>query len=280
MLDARKALRVLNSEWDGCTKCHLGQYRQMAAGEMVFGEGVDRGIMFIGEGPGWEEEKHGRPFIGASGKVLRAMIERLQITNYYITNIVACRSCEQARDGGGQLQFRYDKMTRMQVPRMMDTPPTDAAIQACISRVHEEIYLIDPVVIVTLGGVASKALFKRNVTITKERGNPTHILVPGAGFRASLTEKRRAWERKVHGELVRPVDRSEVRYVVVPTIHPAFVLRHLKDQDKNGPKNLLARDINLAARIYDRYMQETYGTAPTRPDNDEIPNIQFDEEYE
>jgi DNA polymerase len=67
----------LREEWRGCTSCELGSRRIAAEGEFVFGEGLPRGIMFIGEAPTKEDEGTGRPFTGKSGQIVRKIIEKI-----------------------------------------------------------------------------------------------------------------------------------------------------------------------------------------------------------
>jgi len=179
--DYRRPLHVLKEEWETCTKCDLGTRREEEQGEFVFGEGVgSRGIMFIGEGPGEKEEYEGRPFVGPSGKILRNAIEALGIANYYVSNVVACRSCAQGFSSEGQPLFKTNRLTGHQEPWIKDQPPTIPQAQACLPRLLEEIYLVDPHIIVTLGSEASKALLGSAFSsITKDRGPPKEIQVPG-----------------------------------------------------------------------------------------------------
>jgi uracil-DNA glycosylase len=259
MLDDRKPLEVLEEEWAGCTKCPLGERRQEVGGAFVFGEGRKHGVMFIGEGPGQVEEAEGRPFVGPSGKVLRKVIERLGLIDYYITNCVACRSCAQAYNGEGQPIFRKDRRTGAQIPFIRDEPPTPLQIAACLPRLHELIYLVDPVVIVTLGAEATKTLRGKAVSILSERGQSMEVTIPGSWQLPVLTEKRQQWARRVRGELVMPTRRNEVRYLVIPTIHPAFVLRSHGDKRKGNPLESFIEDVKKAVAVYDRYILETYG---------------------
>lgn len=282
MMDARKSLRVLQKEWENCTACSLGEYRQAENGSFVFGEGDPRGVMFIGEGPGWVEERDGRPFTGKSGALLRRVIDSVQVSPCYLTNIVTCRSCQPATDALGNplLVSRGGR----QVIRMADQVPPPQAIAACAPRLQEEIYLVDPIVIVALGVTATTALTGRPFAITKGRGEPLHISIPGVGFHPVVTEKKGVWRRKVHGEFVMPSEPNQVRYLVIPTLHPAFVLRNLGDQGSKSDTRKLIADILLAKRIYERYRQElsqdTLPTLPEAPDEDEIDRINNDLNWE
>lgn len=260
--DARKSLPVLRQEWLGCTHCDLGQRRIDMQGSFVFGEGTPRGIMFVGEGPGVEEEREGRPFVGRSGALLRRVLMQLGLEEFYITNIVCCRSCVPQVDGDGQPVFRKNYKTKIMEPAYKDEPPTPPQYFACLPRLHEEIYLVDPIVIVGLGGKACEALRNgKSITITRDRGEAEHISVPGAGFRPSVTKDQK-WTRKVKGEVITPVEQNEVRYHFIPTLHPAYVIRKLADQGPDSPFRHFVKDIKKAIATYEAYLEMVFGIVP------------------
>jgi len=260
-LDARRELADLNAEWETCTKCELGERRQLVGGKFVAGEGAPRGIMFIGEGPGRTEEAYGRPFVGRSGKLLREVLRRLNILDVsYITNIVACRSCKQEVDANGQPVLR--QVRGVSLPKYKDQPPLPAHINACLPRLYEEIYIVDPLLIVTLGATAAATLMKRPVSILNEAGHETHIEIPGVTQVPVLTEKKGQWLRKVRGQLVAPTTRNMVRYLCIPTLHPAFVARSAADHAENSPMRRFFAHIKSAASDYIR-LAEYYGIPST-----------------
>ncbi len=135
-------------EWrDLCLQCQRCFLRQ-GAGGVVFGEGNPRAeIMFIGEGPGAEEDRLGRPFVGAAGQLLERILAAAgwQRNDVYIANIVKCRP-----PGNRQ--------------------PQREEIDTCFPLLQKQVELIDPGIIVCLGAVASKALINPNISITRERG--------------------------------------------------------------------------------------------------------------
>lgn len=255
MLDYRKSLPQLASEWEDCTKCELGERRVSMQTEFVFGEGKRRTIMFIGEGPGFEEAEKGRPFIGPSGKLLEKVLflNGFSREDVYITNAVCCRSCIPRLDEHG-LPMRRGKEKQIVYA---DEPPLPTYMAACRPRLNEEIYLVDPVLIVSLGVHASEALLGRSITITKERGQLLEITLPGVTSVPKLTEKKQVWVRKL-GEPP-PVESRRVRYPLLPTLHPAYVLRKLADLGRGNPTEQLKEDIKKAAEIYERYMLENRG---------------------
>ena len=127
-----------------CTRCELCQTRN----HVVFGVGKKTAdIMFIGEGPGEQEDLRGEPFVGAAGKLLDDMMSIIDLdrTNTYIANIVKCRP-----------------------PYNRD--PKDEEQDACIDFLRNQVALIRPQVIVCLGRVAAKRLIHPDFRITSEHG--------------------------------------------------------------------------------------------------------------
>lgn len=126
-----------------CTNCELFRTR----GSLVFGEGsVDAQIMFVGEGPGKEEDKTGVPFVGRSGKLLRKMIKAIELEEkyYYIANIVKCR------------------------PPNNRIPETEE-IKMCIKFLKKQIEIIEPTLIVLLGKTAVMGLCPAFTTYSVEK---------------------------------------------------------------------------------------------------------------
>lgn len=279
-MDARKTLKELHSEWEDCTRCELGVRRDALKGHFVAGEGDRRSIMFIGEGPGRNEEAQGRPFIGKSGMILRYVLEKLGATNCYVTNVVCCRSCSPVLDDAGNPILRsYGKGPALPVFR--DEPPLPSHMDACMPRLYEEIYLVDPILIVTIGAKAAEALLGHSVKIGTIRGTETTIEIPGALARAVLTDKKGVWVRKSGGKLIQPTEQGTVKYLMIPTLHSAFVARRLADRGPDSATRLFVKDIRYAVKTYERILYEIYGSIPTgesdTPD-EEINLIEDDEE--
>lgn len=135
-------------EWRAfCLRCRRCSLRRGASG-VVFGEGNPQAeIMFIGEGPGAEEDRQGRPFVGAAGQLLDRILAAAgwSRSEIYIANIVKCRP-----PGNRQ--------------------PQREEIETCLPLLQKQIELIAPRIIVCLGAVAGKALIKPDFFITRERG--------------------------------------------------------------------------------------------------------------
>jgi len=127
-----------------CTRCKLHKGRN----KLVFGDGSPAAeLVFVGEGPGADEDMQGLPFVGRAGKLLTQMIEAmgLQRKDVYICNVVKCRPPENR------------------------TPEPDE-VQTCSPYLLRQIDVINPKVIVCLGAVAAKALLQTTRGITQFRG--------------------------------------------------------------------------------------------------------------
>jgi uracil-DNA glycosylase len=249
-----KDLDDLELEWEDCASCDLGIHRQAVGGSFVFGEGDKGGILFVGEGPGATEERKGRPFVGRSGQVFRNVIENVGLSQYYLTNTVCCRSCVQATDAVGNLLFNYHN--GKETPRFKDRPPLKPHLNACSARLHEQIYLIDPVVIVALGAKAVEALTGRPISITKERGVTREVEIPGVWEVPVLTEKKKVWARKHKGVIHCPTRQNTIRYLLLPTLRPSYVSQKLEDKGHRSPLRQFAKDIKTAEDIRVKYLQE------------------------
>jgi uracil-DNA glycosylase len=139
------ALELLRTEASTCVRCPLAAGRT----QVVFGVGnAHAGIVFVGEGPGRDEDLAGEPFVGRSGKLLDRLIgEELGIDrrDCYIANVVKCRP-----------------------PGNRDPRPDE--IEACRPYLHRQLELIRPVVVVTLGNFATRLLLETTEGITRLRG--------------------------------------------------------------------------------------------------------------
>ena len=135
----------LEQNCKACTRCKLCETRH----NVVFGLGnTNADILFIGEGPGENEDLQGEPFVGRGGKLLDKMLAAVDLDrnkDIYIANIVKCRP-PQNRD---PLQEEQD---------------------ACIGWLRNQVKLIKPKIIVCLGRIAAKRIIKSDIKITKEHG--------------------------------------------------------------------------------------------------------------
>ncbi len=127
-----------------CTRCRLSQGRT----QVVYGVGdPNADLMFIGEGPGYHEDKQGEPFVGAAGQLLNRMLAEIEVPreSVYINNVVMCRP-----------------------PGNRDPLPDET--DACKPWLDERIELIDPIVIVTLGNWATRYILGNSASISRVRG--------------------------------------------------------------------------------------------------------------
>jgi uracil-DNA glycosylase len=278
--DSRKSLEELKNEWSSCIKCRLGKRRLAVGGSFVFGRGYTRGMMFIGDGPGNEEEKQGEPFVGTSGSILRRVLATLNLDRYYLSNLVACRSCVPQVDGAGLPVMRVNYQTRQPEQVFQDETPTPPEYLACLPRLYEEIYLVDPTIIVGLGGKACEALMGRPMAITLDHGEPVEISIPGAGYTPVLTEKKQEWLHRKGGELRTENAQNEVRYLFMPTLHPAYVRSRLSDMGPGSVFRQFVIDIKRAIKTHETYCEMVYGIVPTNhPEtNDEDMHAQLRDE--
>ena len=134
----------LRVQCSACRNCSLWETRH----NVVFGVGSEStDIMFVGEGPGEQEDLQGEPFVGAAGKLLDDMMSIIDLNreNAYIANIVKCRP-PQNRD------------------------PLDAEQEACIGYLRNQTALIQPKIIVCLGRIAARRIIDPDFRITKQHG--------------------------------------------------------------------------------------------------------------
>ena len=166
LLDKNKLLYNLYQNYKSCLNCDLSKTRN----KFVFGHGEpDSKIMFIGEGPGEKEDKTGEPFVGRAGKLLTKMINSIGIErqDIYITNIVKCRPPQNRN-------------------------PFEIEISKCSPILKQQIEIINPKLIVTLGNFPAKTLIPDIQGITK-----------------------------IHGKVF-----QYGNWKILPTFHPSYLLRN------------------------------------------------------
>ena len=189
-----------------CTRCKLAEGRT----QVVFGAGSPTAdLMFIGEGPGFHEDRKGEPFVGAAGQLLNRMLGEigLERDDVYIANVVKCRP-----------------------PGNRDPEPDE--IEACTPWLIEQISLIQPTVIVTLGNFATKFVLDTTTGITRLRG------------------QIHEW----HGR------------TVIPTFHPAAILHG--GGERSPQFAALREDFGLVRRTLDGGGARS--AAPTGPPTDAV----------
>ncbi len=168
-------LAALASVAAGCTRCRLAEGRT----KVVFGAGNPNAeLMFVGEGPGAEEDRQGLPFVGAAGELLTKIIQAIEKTReeVYIANIVKCRP-----------------------PGNRDPQPDEIA--ACRGYLDKQIALVRPRILVALGRVAAQTLLGNDSPIGRMRGQwfqvegiPTMVTYHPAALLRNPALKRPTWE--------------------------------------------------------------------------------------
>lgn len=180
-------LDALETEVKSCRRCALGSHRLNA----VFGVGSPSArVMFVGEGPGFQEDHRGEPFVGRSGQLLDKILDTvlgLKRSEVYIANIVKCHP-----------------MVNPDNPESHgnDRPPSPEEIAVCRPYLERQIALIKPACIVTLGSVATKVLLGVEEGISKVRG------------------KWYVYPKTLFG--------GDADIKLLPTYHPAALLRNPK----------------------------------------------------
>lgn len=168
-------LTKLYAPYLNCTRCPLGKLGRI---NVVFGDGnPDAKLMFVGEGPGRDEDIQGKPFVGRSGKLLTKLIELagLERKDVFISNVVKCRPPENRK-------------------------PTEKEASICTNLLlFNQIKIIRPRIICTLGASALQGLLNNyEIKISQVRGKPLVAdLIPDC--------------------------------IIVPTFHPAYILRNPKE---------------------------------------------------
>lgn len=177
-----KLLSELMQEWSKCEKCQL--HKKIT--NKVFGVGLPSAkLMIIGIGPGEMEDKEGRPFVGPSGKMLEAVLTEAKVSleDIYVSNLLLCRP--------------FDILEGKEVNR----DPLKNEALSCLERIQQEIYIVDPEVIVVLGKPTLLFLLNKNSDISSIRGNVLELTIS-------------------------PPGKPPVVYPVVLTWHPSFLLRN------------------------------------------------------
>lgn len=196
MPDADHRMKTLREAVSACRQCPLGEHRL----NPVFGVGsIEAQVMFVGEGPGFQEDHEGEPFIGKAGQLLDKILAAINLSreSVYIANVVKCHPMIDPSNPEAHSN---------------DRPPTPEEMAACKPFLEEQVRLISPRVIVTLGSVATRALLGEEVAISKVRGHWREYRTPGDARTIKL----------------------------LPTYHPAALLRNpaLKQDVWTDMKNL------------------------------------------
>jgi len=153
MEDRVSRLELLKDEASACTRCRLSEGRT----QVVFGVGnPDAELMFVGEAPGFHEDKQGYPFVGQAGKLLDKLLAGIGLTrsDVYIANVLKCRP-----------------------PGNRDPQPDE--IELCEGYLFRQIEAIEPKLVATLGNFATKLLSGKPLGITRVHGQEQDVVLGG-----------------------------------------------------------------------------------------------------
>jgi DNA polymerase len=142
-------LAELYEEMRDCQKCSLCKSRT----NLVFGAGNEKAeIVFVGEAPGYYEDKEGKPFVGQAGKLLDKLLDSIGLKreDVYIANVLKCRPPENRN-------------------------PLPQEIETCKPYLFKQIEIIKPRVVCTLGNFATQTILEKKIGITKVRGEPVPV---------------------------------------------------------------------------------------------------------
>lgn len=187
-VDAPPSAAIAHMDWQtlreqvsGCVKCSLCEGRTQA----VFGVGdAHAKWLFVGEGPGRQEDQRGEPFVGPAGKLLDNMLLAMGLRrgeNTFIANIVKCRPTD---------------------PNGKDRPPASDEAAACMPYLEQQIALIQPTVIVALGKTAAISLLGLDPAtpvstlrgiVHQHAGRPMIVTYHPAYLLRNLADKKKAW---------------------------------------------------------------------------------------
>jgi uracil-DNA glycosylase family 4 len=231
-------LRALQQAWAGCKACSLCEERN----NVVFGAGAeDAQVLIIGEAPGENEDRHGLPFVGQAGQILHQFLgdvsARQEVIQAY-TDVTAKKQSEAAIfQAKGRLldlllqEFYFTNIVMCRPPENRDPIPKESA--ACRPRLLEQIYLIDPVIIVAAGRIAAEALLGKKVSITQSRGELLDLSFEGRGV--------------------------TYRYPVMPVLHPSYIMRRNDYKQAGGEAEKTRDDFLRVMRLVDEFNLNHYG---------------------
>lgn len=236
----RPTLPKVRSAAMGCKACWLWTLGT----QTVFGEGPRQAdVMFVGEQPGDQEDRAGRPFVGPAGKLLDRALDEVGIdrSNVYVTNAVK--------------HFKWERTERGN--RRIHKKPNDAEIRACRPWLDAEIALVRPQVIIALGATAAQALLGKQFRVTKDRGKAMQsplaeaifaTVHPSSVLRAPDPEARAQAERAFIADL-KQVARHLHTHVRPPADRSArSIPTRAEPRAPAKPTRTSPRDVPMAAR--------------------------------
>jgi len=240
MEDKTTRLNALFNYWDRCTRCSLSNERK----NVIFGYGEPNAkILIIGEAPGENEDESGYPFVGKAGMLLDQLLALVSINPDVkeVSNNKDDFDPKLLRDLLTREYF-YANVVACHPPENRDPSPKE--IEACLPRILKLIYIIDPILIMSVGKIALTALTgKRSLAITQVHGELFDIAVPGLAV--------------------------GLNYPLLAILHTSYLLRMNDFQSKTGLGAKTYKDILRAHEIVDQFNNWHFGVPiPSRGGTD------------
>lgn len=234
-------LAVLQNAWSNCRGCALHEERR----NTVFGYGNPNAqIMIVGEAPGEHEDISGYPFVGKAGLLLDQYLATVSARPEIIAllkELNSIRATSQAAERQKnelrcQLreylleQFYFTNVVMCRPPENRDPLPDEVA--ACRTRLMEQIYLVDPVLIIAAGRVAAETILQKKVAITQARGELFDVTFQGRSM--------------------------AYQYSMMAVLHPSYLARVNDFKQKGGETHKTYRDFLRAMHLVDEYNLRHY----------------------
>ena len=235
-MDKAKALSALDKEWFDCERCPLQQHRQRVVhGDGYIGDGERDSIMIVGQAPGKNEDRIGKSFVGVAGELLMEVLMHLHECVPEIEEFIP-RAKGHIVDFPGlrrELDKRIYFTNAVLCWPLEDRQPVGKEMKACWPRLAQEIYLVDPVLIITLGKTAMQAVTKFRGSMENGRGQVFNINIDGGT--------------------------GPIRYPVFATYHPSFISRIGDFDAKGGKFQTWYKDLAKALNYVDEINHRVYG---------------------
>jgi uracil-DNA glycosylase len=236
-------LRAMWEGWKDCHACGLCQDRT----QIVFGQGnLDAQVMIIGEAPGENEDRQGVPFIGQAGQILHQFLgdvsARREVIDAYLAVSAKNSSPGDIKKARADLhgllleEFYFTNIVMCRPPDNRDPIPKE--MEACRSRLLEQIYTVDPVVIVAAGRIAAQALLSKNASITAIHGQIFDVEFKGRAV--------------------------TYRYPMMAILHPSYIMRRNDFRQKGGEAAQTRDNLLRVMQIVDEYNLRHYGIEKPR----------------
>lgn len=262
----------LYTKWSGCRQCKLGDNLALRATDTPEGDeppqqprrtGSSHGLLVVGLAPSRNDERDGahfgrgpwnrdkRTYDPSGGDLLKALFRKLQMGQVFYTSLVACRSCElQLNEDGTPRTF---ERKGAQMPYYKDRPPLYPEISACQPRLWEEIYCVDPLLILSTQPEVTQYLLGKRCLADGEVGQ---MGIPGV-TKIPRQDARGQYTRMMRGVRVPYLTPTLLKYPVMQIPNPDLALQRHANKRQDGELNQLKQCVQLAVQVYQRYREES-----------------------